>query len=55
MIVFDFIKEKMVDLNIDSIDELWFDRWLFFSLFDEKMYFIEFVKSIYNNVDYFLL
>ncbi|EEY45664.1 hypothetical protein [Vibrio mimicus] len=52
LIVFDPIKEKMVDLNTDSTDEPWFDRRLFFSSLDEKTHFIELVKSIHNNVDY---
>ncbi|EJK2992596.1 hypothetical protein NDM55_001513 [Vibrio cholerae] len=55
LIVFDPIKEKMVDLNTDSTDEPWFDRRLFFSSLDEKTHFIELVKSIHNNVDYLAL
>ncbi|OXX35479.1 hypothetical protein B9J90_10265 [Vibrio sp. V09_P4A23P171] len=55
LIVFDPIKEKMVDLNTDSTDQPWFDRRLFFSSLDEKTHFIELVKSIHNNVDYLAL
>lgn len=52
LIVFDPIKEKMVDLNSESRRHPRFSRTFFFGSFDEKTHFIGLVKSFHNNVDY---
>ncbi|WGY45600.1 hypothetical protein [Vibrio sp. ABG19] len=55
LVIFDPIKDTIINLDTETTNHPRFSRTLFFSSFDEKNNFISEIKKVHNNVEHNLL